>query len=124
MLANSCHSQPPASATTIKVRIGLYSSHSPGRVGGAICSRGAATSSPIICAVTALLSEGADRCDSTIEITSRTAAISRDCHRKIVCENGMTPVMSRSGLGRLPGLACNCAAEELRPSAQVAPSPR
>ena len=36
----------------------------------------------------------------------------------------MTPVISSSDLGRLAGFACSCAAEELSPSAQVAPSPR
>ena len=58
------------------------------------------------------------------ETTSSTAAIAIDCHRKIVSVNGSTPVIASSGLGRLPGLACNCAAEELSPMAQVAPSPR
>src|SRR5260370_1566635 len=114
-----CHSEYPASATRIRVRSGLYSSHSPGRDGGAGRSIATSVLAPIICAVIALLSEGADRCDSTIEMTNRTANIRSDCHRKIVCVNGMTPVMSMTGFGRLAALACSWAADELRPNAQV-----
>src|SRR6202030_2805735 len=103
---------------------GLYSNHSPGRLGGASFDFTAWTSTPIICAVTALASEGAARSTSGTVTNSNNAATAADCHRKIVCENGITPVMSSSGFGRLAGLACNCAADELRPSAQVAPRPR
>ena len=47
-----------------------------------------------------------------------------DCQRKIVSENGMTPVICSSDLGKLAAFACSCAADELSPSAQVAPRPR
>ena len=59
-----------------------------------------------------------------IETTIRVPHNAMDCHRKIVSEKGMTPVISSRGFGKLAGLACNWAADELRPSAQVAPSPR
>ncbi|MNR06226.1 hypothetical protein D3C85_1222890 [compost metagenome] len=32
LVENSWYSQPPARATSSRIRIGLYSSHSPGRV--------------------------------------------------------------------------------------------
>ena len=47
-----------------------------------------------------------------------------DCQRKIVSVNGITPVIGSSVLGRLAALAWSWAADELRPRAQVAPSPR
>ena len=59
-----------------------------------------------------------------VETTSSTRPIVIDCHRKMVSLNGSTPVICSNGSGRLAGLACNCAADELSPSAQVAPSPR
>jgi hypothetical protein len=40
-----------------------------------------------------------------MDTTISTMTISRDCHRKIVCENGMTPVISSSGRGKLDALA-------------------
>ena len=103
---------------------GLYSSHSPGRCGRITSVRGASTFTSIACAVTAFCSEGAESCATTIDMTIRTTMITRDCQRKIVSENGMTPVICNSGLGRLAGFACSWAADELKPSAQVAPTPR
>ena len=50
--------------------------------------------------------------------------ITADCHRKIVSENGITPVMGSRLLGRLAAFACSCAAEDDSPIAQVAPKPR
>ncbi len=47
-----------------------------------------------------------------------------DCQRKMVSVNGITPVIARIDGGRLAGLACNCAADDDRPSAHTAPSPR
>ena len=67
---------------------------------------------------------GADQIAITTETTSKAAVTAIDCHRKIVSENGITPVIGSSDLGRLAGFACNCAAEEESPIAQVAPSPR
>ena len=75
-------------------------------------------------AVLATPGPGADRTAMVAETTISTTMITKDCHMKIVSENGMTPVMASSGFGRLPALACSWAAEEERPSAQVAPSPR
>jgi len=58
------------------------------------------------------------------EITSKTAVITNDCHMKIVSVKGITPVIGSRLLGRLAAFACSCAAEEDRPIAQVAPSPK
>jgi hypothetical protein len=58
------------------------------------------------------------------ETTRSTAVMTIDCHRKIVSENGMTPVIGSSVFGRLPALACNCADDDDNPIAHVAPSPR
>src|SRR5262245_54167034 len=107
------------------VRIGECSSHSPGCLGGGTTSASPrSTSIPIASAVTAVLGPGADQIAMTTEIARRTAVTATDCQRKIVSENGMTPVMGNRLLGRLAALACNCAAEDDRPIAQVAPSPR
>ena len=53
----------------------------------------------------AFLPEGADHSDNSIETTIRTTAIAIDCHRNIVCANGMTPVICSSGFGRLAAFA-------------------
>ena len=53
-----------------------------------------------------------------------TAVSTIDCHRKIVSVKGSTPVISSRPGGIEAGLACSCAAEELRPIAHTAPSPR
>jgi hypothetical protein len=74
--------------------------------------------------VIAVASDGADRRASTMEMKIRTSTITSDCQRKIVSENGMTPVICSSDLGKLDGLACSSAADEPIPSAQVAPRPR
>jgi len=79
---------------------------------------------PIASAVMEVLGPGADQTAMTMEITINTAAITKDCHMKIVSVKGITPVMASRGLGMLAGLAWSCAADEDRPSAQVAPSPR
>ena len=76
------------------------------------------------CAVTAVSGPGADQIAITTETASSVAVMTIDCHRKIVSENGMTPVIGSRLLGKLAALACNCAADEDRPIAQVAPSPR
>ncbi len=54
----------------------------------------------------------------------RTAVSAADCHVKIVSLNGITPVIASSGFGMLAGFACNCAADEDKPIAHDAPSPR
>src|SRR5438445_13782574 len=67
---------------------------------------------------------GADQTAMMTETTRSTAVITIDCHRKIVSENGMTPVMGNRLLGRLAAFACSCAADDDSPIAQVAPSPK
>ena len=122
---NSCTTQPVASSTSRIVRSGEYSSHSPGWFGRpkfSFLSR--ETSMPMSSAVTAVFGPGADQMAMATEITSRTSVTSIDCHKKIVSENGMTPVIDSNPFGRLAGFACNCAADEDSPIAQVAPSPR
>ena len=53
----------------------------------------------------------------------RIAAIVSDCQVRMVSPKSRTPVIfSRSG-GSDSAVACSCAAEEDRPSAQTAPSP-
>ena len=42
----------------------------------------------------------------------------------MVSLNGITPVIGSNVLGILSGVACICAADELSPSAQVAPNPK
>jgi len=81
-------------------------------------------SMPMVSAVTAVSGPGADQTAMTTEITSSTAVITNDCHKKIVSVNGMTPVIVNRLLGRLAGFACSCAADEDRPIAHVAPSPK
>ncbi|MNC80401.1 hypothetical protein D3C75_1331810 [compost metagenome] len=58
------------------------------------------------------------------EMTIKASNMAPDCQRKIVCVNGITPVIDRIDGGRLAGLACNCAADDDRPRAHTAPSPR
>ena len=58
------------------------------------------------------------------DATSSTTVITTDCQRKIVSENGITPVIGSSDLGRLAAFAWSCAADEDSPIAQVAPRPR
>jgi hypothetical protein len=79
---------------------------------------------PIVSAVIAVLGPGADQTAMMIEITSSTATITNDCHMKIVSVKGITPVIGSRLLGRLAALACSSAADEDRPIAQVAPSPK
>jgi hypothetical protein len=54
----------------------------------------------------------------------RIAVSAHDCHRKIVCSNGITPVIASSEGGMLAGFACNCAADDDKPIAQTDPMPR
>ena len=75
-------------------------------------------------AVFAVAGPGADRTAMIHEMTTSTTVIAIDCHRKMVSENGITPVIGSSAFGRLAALACSCAADDDRPMAQVAPSPR
>src|SRR5215468_10578533 len=108
--------QPAASKVSSTVRIGEYSSHSPGCFGGGnSCDALLETSMPIDCAVTAVAAPGADQIAMITEIISSTAVITIDCQRKIVSENGITPEMGSRLFGRLAGLACSCAADEERP---------
>src|SRR3984893_7061575 len=107
------------------VRIGECSSHSPGLVGGAtLTASSLETSMPMASAVTAVAGPGADDIAMMTEISNSTAVITIDCHRKIVSAKGMKPVLGNSGSGRLPALASNCAPDDDKPIAQVAPSPR
>ena len=107
------------------MRIGECSSHSPGCLGGAtLIESSREVTIPIASAVTAVLGPGADQIAITIDTTRSTAVITIDCQRKIVSENGMTPVMDKRAFGRLAAFACSCAADEDNPIAQVAPSPR
>ncbi|MCY1225570.1 hypothetical protein D9M72_377690 [compost metagenome] len=123
---NSCASQPKPSAHKSSVSSGLRSNHSPGRRSADSAEAGLASvrSTPRSCAVTACFASGADHSAMATDTTINTSAMATDCHRKMVWLNGITPVMSRMLLGRLLALACNCAADELSPSAQVAPMPR
>jgi hypothetical protein len=62
---------------------------------------------------------------ATASDTAINAAVSTiDCHSRIVCVNGSTPVIASRPGGMLAGLACSCAAEELSPKAHTAPRPR
>ncbi len=102
---------------------GLYSSHSPGRVrGGSVGVEVSPTSKSR--AVRAFASDGAVNQQISSDAAISTAVSTIDCHRKIVWLKGNTPVIASSPGGMLPGLACNCAADEDRPIAQIAPSPR
>ena len=56
--------------------------------------------------------------------TISTAVSAIDCHRKIVCVNGMTPVIASNAGGMLAGFACSCAAEDDNPIAHTDPMPR
>lgn len=60
----------------------------------------------------------------TSETTIKASSNTPDCQRKMVWVNGITPVIDRIDGGRLPGLACNCAADDESPRAQTAPRPR
>src|SRR3974377_907972 len=95
------------------VSIGVCSSHSPGWLGATILiSSSRARSMPIFSAVIAVSGPGADQTAMMIETINNTMVITTDCQRKIVSENGMTPVMGSRLFGRLAALACSCAAEE------------
>src|SRR5581483_2630817 len=112
--------QPIASAARMIVRMGECSSHSPGCLGGATwIASWCDTSMPMASAVTAVLGPGADQTATTTEITRSAKVITTDCHRKMVSENGMTPVIGSSVFGRLAAFACNCAADEESPIAHV-----
>ena len=121
---NSPTVQAAVMPTINTVSTGEYSSHSPGRSRCGRAGAWTAVSTPSCSAVTARAPEGVDSRQIRTETTISTAAMAIDCHRKMVWLNGSTPVMASTGLGRLAGLACSCAAEEVRPIAQVAPRPR
>src|ERR1700692_4959302 len=105
--------------------MGGCSSHSPGCLGGASSIESSREASiPMASAVTAVLGPGGDQTAMMTETTRSTTVITTDCHRKIVSENGMTPVMGKRLLGRLAAFACSWAADEDSPIAQVAPRPR
>jgi hypothetical protein len=83
-----------------------------------------ATASSKASTVRAALPVGAVSQQISSETRISTAVSTIDCHRKIVSVNGSTPVISSRPGGIEAGLACSCAAEELRPIAQTAPRPR
>src|ERR1700754_352267 len=124
LATNSCTSQPIPSNPTTTDSNGLYSSHSPGRSRGGSFGVALFESTTNSLAVRAWAWLGAVSQHTMSEATIRQASNTCDCHRKIVCENGNTPVMANSPGGMLAGLACNWAADELRPSAHTAPRPR
>src|SRR4249919_397817 len=117
---NSLASQPKASSDSAMVSKGVFSSQSPGRAvrsvetGAGVSTGAPRTASPVGAVHHAIATDTA--------INTLVSAI--DCHRKIVCENGNTPVIASNAGGMLAGLACNCAAEELNPIAHTAPRPR
>ena len=123
-VANSRASHAPPSAAMATLSIGLYSSHSPGRVralairrGGVLARRAAAPCAPV---------RGRGAVSHAIQIvtTISTSVSAIDCHRKIVWLNGITPVIASRAGGMLAGFACNCAADEDSPIAQTEPRPR
>lgn len=124
LLANSPNSQPNASSDSSTVSSGLYSSHSPGRVRGGSDGAFASSTSTNSRAVRAASPPGAVIHATSSDTLIRIAVSAIDCHRKIVCENGSTPVISTSPGGMLAGLACSCAAEDDSPIAHTAPRPR
>src|SRR6478672_11031181 len=121
---NSSIIHPSVSATMMTVSSGLYSSHSPGRSRCGSAAVLISTSILMSCAVTARLPIGADDQAIATETINSTTNIAIDCHRKIVSVNGMMPTILNSAGGSDVGFACNCAAEDDRPSAHVAPRPR
>src|ERR1039457_3551728 len=107
------------------VSSGECSSQSPGFCGaGTLIASSREISMRMASAVIAAFGPGADEIAMVMETTSSTAVITNDCHMKIVSVKGITPVIASRLLGTLAGLACSCAADEDRPIAQVAPSPR
>src|SRR3546814_527775 len=124
LLANSPNSQPNASSDSSTVSSGLYSSHSPGRVRGGSAGACSPDTSMNSRAVRAASPVGAVNQATASDTVIRIAVSTIDCHRKIVSENGSTPVISTSPGGMLAGLACSCAAEDDDPVAHTAPRPR
>ncbi|MNE56202.1 hypothetical protein D3C77_432240 [compost metagenome] len=59
LVENSLYSQPAASATSNRIRIGLYSSHSPGRVRWGVGGAEKLGSTPQASALRALFGPGA-----------------------------------------------------------------
>src|SRR5262249_27870393 len=105
--------------------MGECSSHSPGCFGGvASMASPPEASIPWASAVTAVLGPGDDQIATATETARSTTVITTDCHRKIVSENGITPLIDNRLLGKLAALACNWAADEDSPMAHVAPRPR
>jgi len=119
---NSLTSQPKASSDSRIVSSGLVSSHSPGRFAwGAGVGAGFAMRSG---APRAASSVGAVHQAMATDTAISTPVSTSDCHRKIVWENGITPVIASKAGGMLAGFACSCAADELNPIAHTAPRPR
>src|SRR6516165_8881142 len=107
------------------VSSGECSSHSPGWLGGfTLMTSSPAISTPMCSAVMAASGPGADHTAMITETISSTAVITIDCQRKIVSENGITPVIGIRLFGRLAAFACSCAADDDNPIAQVAPRPK
>ena len=109
------------------LRIGLFSNRSAGvgRTEKSVCATSSSANSiPIIRAVRASPSRGAETYATTTETITSTAAIVMLCQRKIVCVSGITPVIGRSAAGIDDFVACRSAADDDNPSAQTLPSPR
>src|SRR5262245_33195117 len=99
------------------LRMGLYSSHSPGRDGPlAVVAACGCNAAPGTSSTVRTLAPAGTVNHTMITVTMTSTAVSAiDCHRKIVCVNGSTPVIGSKPGGMLAGLACNCAADDDRP---------
>ena len=99
IFANSCHSQPAASdATTIRRRIGLYSSHLPGRSPRPVSLRAAHhVLAHHLGGHGPLLSDGAEVRPSTIEITKQDGRDQRGLPEENRRGERMTPASKQCG---------------------------
>ena len=125
--ANCSASQPKPSSDSSTTSSGLYSSHSPGRearVRSSAAAGASAAASGNASTVRAASPRGAVSHATSSDTPISAPVSSSDCHRKIVCVNGSTPVIGNSPGGMLAGFACSCAADELSPIAHTAPRPR
>ena len=101
-----------------------YSSHSPGRPRGGSGSTRSERSTSMSSAVRIAAPCGAEAQAIATLRAIRTAAIVSDCQVRIVAPKSSTPVISSSSGGSEAGVACNCAADDDKPSAQTEPRPR
>ena len=123
-LVTNCETSHPAVSKPMSIgRMGLYSSHSPGRsrveAGSGVSSR----STPSSVAVRMASPLGAERCAITVVRAIRMAHVSSDCQVKMVLPKSRTPVTSSRAGGSDAAVACSCAAEDDKPRAQTAPRP-